>query len=349
MEMANVLLLVLALGYCLLAMYLANVSVATGRTHRLLHPLLYGSLVGVFFVALTVVQAAFLPAAAGLMEAAEGEALPVVSTGDALLAFALACAVLAGGHLVLRVPQVTERIGRTLGQAAFRPDSAVHQTALILIGMAVSLNFTLFVLGGGLAGLAAALEGQSYTLQDIALNQLLWVVAAVLGIGLFIRRDGRSAVARLGLRWPTGRDWLEGVLGGLLCYALIFVFGIVYTLIATPEQIAAQSAAAEGVVSAFDSLAVALVGTALVAFGEELFFRGAVQPVFGIAFTSVFFTVMHTQYLLTPAAAALLLVSVVFGLLRKRQSTTAAIIAHFVYNFVQLALALLASSVLSAP
>jgi membrane protease YdiL (CAAX protease family) len=84
-----------------------------------------------------------------------------------------------------------------------------------------------------------------------------------------------------------------------------------------------------------------------VALGEEVFFRGALQPVFGLGLTSVFFALLHTQYTLTPASAGIFLVSLGMGWLRQRYSTTAAIFAHFAYNFIQLALVALANMALN--
>jgi uncharacterized protein len=73
-------------------------------------------------------------------------------------------------------------------------------------------------------------------------------------------------------------------------------------------------------------------------------FRGALQPVFGLWITSIFFALLHTQYTLTPASLTIVVVALGLGWLRRRYSTAASIVAHFVYNFVLLALPLLFSS-----
>ena len=78
-----------------------------------------------------------------------------------------------------------------------------------------------------------------------------------------------------------------------------------------------------------------------VGIGEEILFRGALQPVFGIVITSLLFVALHTQYAFTPAAGILFVVSLGFGLLRARASTTAAIIAHAAYNGIPFVLAAL--------
>jgi membrane protease YdiL (CAAX protease family) len=69
--------------------------------------------------------------------------------------------------------------------------------------------------------------------------------------------------------------------------------------------------------------------------------RGALQPVFGILITSIFFTLLHTQYLFTPTMGLIFLISVGFGVIRRRYNTTTAIITHFVYNFFPLLLLVL--------
>ncbi|MEL7234770.1 MAG: CPBP family glutamic-type intramembrane protease, partial [Chloroflexota bacterium] len=58
--------------------------------------------------------------------------------------------------------------------------------------------------------------------------------------------------------------------------------------------------------------------------------------VFGIFVTTAFFALLHTPYAFTPGSLAILLVGGAFAVLKERYSTTAAIIAHFTYNFVLL-------------
>ena len=87
----------------------------------------------------------------------------------------------------------------------------------------------------------------------------------------------------------------------------------------------------------FEALGNSLWLGFLVAFtagvGEELLFRGALQPIFGNLIVSIFFVMMHSQYILTPASLIILLVSLVFGFLRTYYTTPSAMMAHFVYNF----------------
>ena len=89
---------------------------------------------------------------------------------------------------------------------------------------------------------------------------------------------------------------------------------------------------------------IALAVAVLAGTGEEILFRGAMQPVFGLYFTSLLFILTHAHYGLSPAMLILFAVSVGFGVVRQRYSTTAAIICHTTYNFLPFLLARLAAA-----
>ena len=69
--------------------------------------------------------------------------------------------------------------------------------------------------------------------------------------------------------------------------------------------------------------------------GEEILFRGALQPRFGLVITSLAFASLHIQYewfgMLTVVILGLIL-----GIERKRFSTTASIGSHLVYDLIGL-------------
>ena len=70
--------------------------------------------------------------------------------------------------------------------------------------------------------------------------------------------------------------------------------------------------------------------------GEEAVFRGALQPRFGMVLPSLLFTMLHgPQYGFNVALLGLFGVSMILALLRKNVNTTAAMIAHALYNAVQ--------------
>lgn len=76
--------------------------------------------------------------------------------------------------------------------------------------------------------------------------------------------------------------------------------------------------------------------TAVVAFCEELLFRGAVQPLIGIFGTSVLFALIHYRYLRRwMMVSFLFLISLLFGIATELTGTlVAATIAHFTVDFL---------------
>ena len=104
-----------------------------------------------------------------------------------------------------------------------------------------------------------------------------------------------------------------------------------------------QTEASEALSESVSTIGLAFVLAATAAVGEEIAYRGALQPVFGLWPTAIVFALTHAQYTLTPAWLIILGVAVVFGWLRQQYGTVAAMLAHFVYNFVPLAVAVGAS------
>ncbi|HVU11168.1 MAG TPA: type II CAAX endopeptidase family protein, partial [Phototrophicaceae bacterium] len=229
--------------------------------------------------------------------------------------------------------------------ATYDPESPVHTTAWVLTLALIAITVGDFVLNGGIAGMAQSLQANSVGIGDILYEDALWVFAATLGIGLFLRRSPQQALARLGLRLPTAQDMNWGMIVGLVMIGLVIIFSLIWSNLVSAQVMQQETAASDQLAASINSLPLALVISAVVAIGEEIFFRGALQPVFGIWLTSLFFSVLHTQYTLTPATLLIFVTSMGLGWLRQRYSTTASIIGHFFYNFIQLALALLGTSV----
>jgi membrane protease YdiL (CAAX protease family) len=92
----------------------------------------------------------------------------------------------------------------------------------------------------------------------------------------------------------------------------------------------------------FDTVGEWLVLALIAGISEEILFRGALQPIFGLWFTSILFAVVHVQYGLTPVTVFVVILAVLLGLIRRRTNTTVAIFVHAGYNFVLGLLALLA-------
>jgi len=70
---------------------------------------------------------------------------------------------------------------------------------------------------------------------------------------------------------------------------------------------------------------------------EELFFRGLLQPRAGLVFATALFACAHLSYDQPFLLVGVTLLSIVYGLLvRWRQSLWAAVVAHFVFDAIQL-------------
>jgi len=239
-------------------------------------------------------------------------------------------------------PQVRQRIHVLFGkQTRYNSESQLHLTAIVLALCLVGYLFTNFVIGGGLSGVAKSIQENGISPGTLLFQAIVFVVVACLGIGLAIRRTLPQALERLGLNRPTPQNVLMGLVVGIGLIVVSLIMTLIWTKLVTPEQYAQQSAAAAELDSQFNTVQAAFLLALTSAVSEEILFRGALQPVFGIPLTTVLFVLFHDQYTLTPAMLIILIVGSGLAMLRRYQSTTSAIIAHFEYNFVPIALIIL--------
>lgn len=212
----------------------------------------------------------------------------------------------------------------------FDQRSPVHRAAaLLLLAQLTWTTLKLLSLRGApeqtfietnLGGLLVNLTGVTF----------IYITLSALAVGWGLRRDWRGILQRLGLRPPWHQDWLAGlVLGSLLSV------GMMLAMLALRSLGSVHVAGARLLIDLLqDSLPAAILVAVLAATGEEILFRGALQPVFGLFVSSFFFALIHVQYGLSPAMLLLFFVGIGFGLVRMRFSATAAIICHATYNFL---------------
>ncbi len=347
MDISSLLLTLGVIAYFNITIYIANADDVQARPFTRSKWLLYGAVGMMFAFGLILAQYALLTLVEIDPTLTQDTVLPDVDGTAAVLIFGLCSLASFGCVRLIGVPSSRSAIKRLCGRyGVFNPESTVHITAVVLSVVLLCVNLGQLVLNGGLEGLAESYEQGVSFVSNAFFQQLIWLSASFLGIGLFIHRDRERAFARLGLRFPTADDLFAGIGVGLLMVIFVFVLSFAWTLITPPETIENQQAASRQIANALNTIPLALIVSLMVATGEEIFFRGALQPVFGIGLTSVFFALLHIQYTLTPAALAVFVLALALGWLRKRHSTTSAIIAHFIYNFTQLALAILAASFL---
>ena len=234
----------------------------------------------------------------------------------------------------LWVARIIKSTGR-FEAIAFDAKHRVHRlAALLLIFGLVALSWQ------ALNAEPQAFADAASAAPQLLFGALLYLALAILGVGWLTRRDWSAVMRRLGLRRPRLSDWLAGAAAAIALHLFVALAITVWQGAVEPTTFETQTAGAQTLIAALrSSLLVGGLLAMSVGIGEEILFRGALQPVFGMVITSLLFVALHTQLAFTPAAGILYVVSLVFGLLRARVSTTAAIIAHAAYNAIPFALA----------
>ncbi len=150
-------------------------------------------------------------------------------------------------------------------------------------------------------------------------------------------RTAQEATRRLGIVMPDLRTIAVGVGAVIPCFLLAGIVGVIGNAL-QPGLDEGLNEVVEQISGNVQTIPGALVLGLSAGIGEEAIFRGALQPRLGIGLTSVCFALLHgAQYGLNASIVGLFLVSVVLGLERKYLNTTAAIITHALFNFIQVA------------
>lgn len=241
----------------------------------------------------------------------------------------------AAWGILVTLPFVRRSLARIM---AINPGSSVHTLALIMAGYLIGQS-ALALSQGGLDGLAETAVPASITL--FVLSELLFAVVALFGVGFLVRRNGKLIATRLGLEQPNPRHLLIGVGWIILLVVLQGIAGIAWALL-NPEQAEIMNSVNSLLLANVDTVWEWFILALAAGVGEELLFRGALQPVFGLGFTAVIFAVVHIQYGYTPILLFIVFLAIVLGLVRRYYNTTIAIFVHVGYDFTLGLLALLA-------
>lgn len=279
-----------------------------------------GGLGAVTWVCLLILALVF--ALYGLGAAAYGTARS--SSGQGGFGLLTAASGIAAGAVLAR--PVRSWLARAL---PIDPGSAVHATALVLsillFGTQVSQQLTADVVARQ-AAVAAPL-----TPLDLIAQEIPFLLLALAGVGLFVRRGTGATLDRLGLVVP--QPWQ--VLLALAAAGAFFAFSSGADALA--HQLTPQSAneVQNATGRIFGELATPLgIATIAVAAGicEEVFFRGALQPRLGLVWTALLFAAVHSQYGLSIDALAVLTLAICLGLMRRYMNTTSSAVCHVAYN-----------------
>jgi membrane protease YdiL (CAAX protease family) len=152
---------------------------------------------------------------------------------------------------------------------------------------------------------------------------------AFAGVGFLQTRGVRATLARLDIRAIGVRGFLAALLVAAVFHAV--VAGLEQVESALFPHLAVLEDRFDydfiGVPPALGSILLSLgVGV-----GEELLFRGAMQPRFGVVATAVLFAAFHVQYQV-PGILMIFLVGLGLGLIKRRTSTTFTAVVHVLYD-----------------
>ncbi|MFN2464930.1 MAG: lysostaphin resistance A-like protein [Candidatus Dormibacteria bacterium] len=233
---------------------------------------------------------------------------------------------------LVMLPAIRRQVGRLLRD--FRPESAINAVGASMYVLVVTLFLSLQFSTDQLKQIKQSGESPSL-LYIISTNQLPFLIVGIVGVGLFVRRSPGEALKRLGLVWPGWR-WIGA--GALVAVLLVF-FGIAFDQLITkltPDQSKSINEASQQLLANVTSPLAAVALALAAGIGEEVLFRGAIQPRLGIVAAALMFAVLHTQYAISLASLEIFILGIALGWLRQRGSTTAAIIAHSGYDLILL-------------
>jgi membrane protease YdiL (CAAX protease family) len=238
-------------------------------------------------------------------------------------------ALVAAGTLTLAgsARRVREPFLRALG---LHPTSAVHAVTAVALVLTLVGSVLLFI----------ALQDEPETTIPFyptePLAALLGDAAlAFAGVGLFLTRRPRQALARLDLRRLRLRQ-----LGTAVLLAAAFHVAVGVMEYAESRLLPAVHAREERFQYEFVGLSPILGGllvSVAAGVGEELLFRGALQPRLGIVVSSLLFASLHVQYQI-PGILMIFVVSLALGALKERTSTTYTMCVHVFYDIGAFAL-----------
>lgn len=198
----------------------------------------------------------------------------------------------------------------------------------ILLGVVAAVTVLPYLESGGSAVAPVGIS-------EFVVQAATFVVIAFMAVGTLMTRDLRSAFARLGLSGLNLRQ-LGAALGAVLVLFVISAVAGALTQYFQPELEREIGERMAGMLQPVTSVSDMLIVAISAGVGEEILFRGAVQPRYGIVLTSLAFAIVHTQYGVSFVTVAVFLIGIVFGIQRKRANTTSAIVTHTVWDFLAL-------------
>lgn len=266
----------------------------------------------------------------GWLIQAEG-LLNSLPNGADILAFGIGLALTGIVGLGLMVQRVRALLYPLL-RWKMEAENTIHTIAVEMAIWAMGGNLASIFLGRTVAAENLTANGSSPSLLGIWEQGAIFVLLAILGVGWGLRRGWKESLERLGIGWLSPIQIL--LLPALVIGLLLIQVGIIQLWEFTDPASLARINELSGTL--FNEETMSLAGALTIGLsagiGEELLIRGAVQPRFGILFTTFLFATLHTQYEFSFATLIVLVVGLVLGVVRQYVNTTACIIIHAGYN-----------------
>jgi len=211
-------------------------------------------------------------------------------------------------------------------------DNPVHILALMLAVILFGTQVSSLVMTDVLGALG---KQQPQTLADVFYDELPLLIVAVTGVGLFIRRPLAATAERLGVVRPAWWQIFLGLASAGVFLAVLMGFDAAnhYLLPDTARRVDSVNSHLFGELATTGWLGIAALAL-LPGICEELLFRGALQPRFGVLVTALLFTSIHSQYGISLDLAGIFVIALCLGMIRRWTNTTTSMTAHVSYNLL---------------
>jgi len=225
-------------------------------------------------------------------------------------------------------------------------DSFVHGTALATVLAVTLVMFTPLAVFNEPPLLAALRRPEMAKLSnhDLRLDQMYafaWMLpGAIVAVGFPVVRPLRGALSRVGLVRPTTGQAVFALVAGAAFVGLMSVInlyiGDVWRWMGWPET--SEKEFGQFMKSAINPIGAIVIG-ATAGLGEELIFRGVLQPRMGILLANLLFTAMHAAQYNFDALLSVFIVGLLLGIVRKYSNTTTSAVIHGLYDFILIRMA----------
>jgi membrane protease YdiL (CAAX protease family) len=302
-------------------------------------------LIAVVFVIIGLIPPETLKGISSLNAGPEGTSTPeeIFGQGEILrIVIALVGLVVAAvTSAACFLPVVRRAVAKIL---PIEPDSFVHATALATVLIVTLSSFIPLIVSGKppllqLVSERTALENAEQL--RTAFYALIWAMpAALIAVGYPRWRNLRDVVERLAIAWPNRRQVIFalfltiGLLGGMLTLGRGLTW--LWLKLGWPTTDAHATWTLFGY--ALTPFAAVIVSVCA-GVGEEVVFRGVLQPRIGVVIAALMFTSIHAFQYGLDALIQVLIIGLVLGYIRKFSNTTTSAIVHSGYDLCILLLA----------